>query len=284
MQGGRCGTVWSMCLCCRLSVRWAVRGSARCRSPTAATALTRPPNGGGTGAPARRLLGAAVVYSSGDWGFRYTEYTTRARAILPDTFRRLVNGTVPYELNGPRRSRPYRVVGTPRLRTAAREDRVWCSRRMCRSLGTHLRTHGTASRSHHRSPCNHSTPSRCNRHIPTPVAHLRRRTGRTYHVTRARRGQLRVPPECACVAQGAQGAPHERAWLAHFAQSTPCVACVAQHMPGTGRAGMGGSGRSGHTTPQGPCGCTRRTGRSFAARTSTVAHRSASPFGGRGCT
>ena len=83
-MGGRCGTVWSMCLCCRLSVRWAVRGSARCRSPTAATALTRPPNGGGTGAPARRLLGAAVVYSSGDWGFRYTEYTTRARAILPD--------------------------------------------------------------------------------------------------------------------------------------------------------------------------------------------------------
>ena len=79
MQGGRCGTVWSMCLCCRLSVRWAVGAYGRtreCEVPTAATALTRPPNGEGTGAPARRLLGAAVVYSSGDWGFRYTEYNT----------------------------------------------------------------------------------------------------------------------------------------------------------------------------------------------------------------
>ena len=76
--------------------RTAVRGSARCRSPTAATALTRPPNGGGTGAPARRLLGAAVVYSSGDWGFRYTErilreperfYPIRSVAWLTEPFR-----------------------------------------------------------------------------------------------------------------------------------------------------------------------------------------------------
>ena len=62
MQGGRCGTVWSTCLCCRLSVRWAYGRTRECEVPLAngRDGPDPPPQCAMAGAPAPRPGGCSA--------------------------------------------------------------------------------------------------------------------------------------------------------------------------------------------------------------------------------
>lgn len=205
-MGGRCGTVWSVCLC---SEACAGRGGARDGASALSSAERREREAYGICGRAMPLKNGPRRWQRGRlrWS-RGPSFYLRIKWSKTGVFLRsgLAPTTAPceHQEHVERCGGPYASLclsSIPEISLSGPEAVVACAAALARiyallalPVDSITVLHATIA---HARAADGTSPRRWR---ICAVAQGARIIGRTYHVTRARRGHLLVPPECACVA------------------------------------------------------------------------------------